>query len=105
MNVFGDFRNGSKRLPDVPLRWRNDVFQELARVVKQKGKVYIGEISTPAAWLLDEDYSDFGLEKKVYKEYGEVKSFLEKKGVLEPYIDFLQHVRDYLPFFIELTKK
>jgi len=111
MNVFGGFQNKPKKLPDGALQWSlslNDVFQELARVMKQKGKVYIGEINPPIgniAWLTDEDYSDFGLEKKVYKGYEEVKSFLEKMGGRKSISYFLQHERDYLPFFIELTKK
>lgn len=107
MNVFGGFQNRPRRLPDGSLEYSlslSDVFQELARVMKERGKIYIGELYPPIgdiSQLADKDYSDFGLEKKVYKGHSEVRFVLQTMG---PHVDFLLKASDYLPFFIELTK-
>ena len=111
MNVFGGLENRAKKLPDGTLRWEmgiSGVFHELARVMKQKGKIYIGELYHPSGkidWLTDEDYSIFGLEKKVYNGPEEVESFLKKMRGKESIIESLQKARDYVPFVIELVKK
>ncbi len=44
------------------------LFQEMTRVIKNTGTIYIGEYYTPPqpSWLTDRDYSQFGLQKKVY---------------------------------------
>jgi ubiquinone/menaquinone biosynthesis C-methylase UbiE len=110
MNVFGNLQNNPKKLHDGTLQYSSSahgIFQELTRVVKPKGKVYIGEIILPVkdvAWLLNADYSGFGLEKKVYKGDKEAGSFMEKMGGM-PITYFLKDKHNYLPFFIELTKK
>jgi len=112
MNVFGGFQNNPKKLPDGTLQYSSgyyDIFQELSRVLKPKGKVYIGELAPPIGkgveWLTDEDYSGFGLEKKVYKGYKEVKSFVERMGGEAIRYGLPYFGRPNSLFFIELIKK
>jgi len=111
MNVFGDFRNNLKVLPNGSLQYSldiDDVFQELARVVKKNGTIHIGEIYPPikeVSWLTDADYSDFGLEKKVYFGTEKVKYYSEKIGATKGIFDTLKNTRRYTQFFIELKKK
>ena len=111
MNVFGGFQNRPKKLPDGTLQYTIGlgwVFEELARIVRRNGVIYIGEIYPPCgnvSWLADEDFSDYGLEKIAHKGHDEVKSFMEKMGGRRAIIDSLKDADDYLPFFIELSKK
>lgn len=85
------------------------IFQELARVVKQKGKIYIGEIYDPSsvAWLKEYDYSIFGLDKTVYTGFEEVRLFWERMSGRKAIIDHIENknkMEGYAPFFIELEK-
>ena len=114
MNIFGAFHAKYKKLPDGGLvldLGPDGIFEELARVLKKDGKIYIGEILPPVGrnreivWLTNEDYSRFGLEKKVYKGDEEVKSFAGKIGGKHFITILLQDEHNHLPFFIELTKK
>lgn len=113
MNVFGGLKSVPQKLPDGATRTIigfAGIFEELARVVKKNGKIYIVEIYPPIGnvlWLADKDYSNCGLEKNVYKGRDEVVSLLDKMGYPKCNIDHLFNERDvdYVPFFIELTKK
>ena len=111
MNVFGGFQNTPKKLPDGTLQYTlglGGVFEELARIVRRNGVIYVGEIYPPCgnvSWLADEDYSEYGLGKKAHKGYDEVRSFMEKMGGRRALVDSLKEDDDYLPFFLELVKK
>jgi len=110
MNVFGGFENrphhkDGKSVYNLGL---NDVFKEMARVIKTKGKIYIGETYAPMRgnleWMADEDYSEFGLEKEAYKGAEAVRNFLEKKGLNELLLSNLKDTEEFKPFFMILQK-
>jgi hypothetical protein len=115
MSVFGGFHTVPEKLPDGTSQYTlglDGVFQELSRIAKRGGKIYIGELYAPMdespMWLTDIDYSDFDLEKKVYKGREEIISVLEKiaGGPIGSGASYLMEGDPkYTPFFIELTKK
>ena len=113
MSVYGDYQYHPMILPDGTEGTIVDDFKELSRVVKKDGKIYIGELLAPAGWnepewLIGLDYSDYGLEKKVYKGPEEIISFLEKTagGPIGTMASILREGDpEHAPFLIELTKK
>jgi hypothetical protein len=115
MSVFGGFHTVPEKLPDGTSQYTlglNGAFQELSRVAKRGGKIYIGELYAPMdeeslMWLTDIDYSDFDLEKKIYKGREEIISVLEKiaGGPIGNGASYSMRDPKYTPFFIELTKK
>jgi len=111
MNVFGGLESPPKILPDGTRQWTlgvQGIFKELARVVKQNGKIYIGEIYPPkgeVTGLIDKDYTKFGLEKETYKGPEETESFLKKMGGNNAIIDHMKcDTNKFTPFFVVLTK-
>jgi hypothetical protein len=85
MNVFGGFQNPPQRLPDGTLQYTlglGGTFEELTRITRIRGEIYIGEIYPPignVSWLADKDFSAYVLEKIAYRGLDEVKSFTQKK--------------------------
>lgn len=55
MNVFGTIATSIDA---------NSYFNELARIIKPNGSIYVGELFTPAKWVTQIDFSNFGLERK-----------------------------------------
>jgi SAM-dependent methyltransferase len=110
MNVFGGFQNIPMKLSDGTLQYTlgpSGLFEELARIVRRNGVIYVGEIYPPmgdVSWLADEDFSGYGLEKRAHKSYDEVRPFMEKMGARTALVDSLKKDNKYLLFFLELTK-
>jgi len=67
MDVFGSwyFKYDVKKTQDGFVCSREEdfhkAFHELARVLKPRGKIIIGELLTPHVQILDEDFSHYGL--------------------------------------------
>lgn len=111
MNVFGGFQSIPKKTSDgvitYPVGFWN-AFPELARIVKSDGAIYIGEVYPPCgdvSWLVDEDFSRFGLEKTAHKGYDAVMSFAKTMGAQRALVDSIDKTDKYLQFFLELRKK
>ncbi|MBU1164978.1 class I SAM-dependent methyltransferase [Patescibacteria group bacterium] len=113
LNVFSDFKN----LPDIKEDGTKsynmgltDVFEGLERTLKDNGRIVIGETYTPsrgaAGGLAEADFSDCGLEKKVYKGEELDKFFEDNKIPIEYARDYEEERPEHKqPYFMELTKK
>ncbi len=110
MNVFGDFRDLPRKLPCGALQYTlgvGEIFQELHRIIKKDGVIYIGETYHPmrdVSFLVESDFSDFGLEKKIYLGVHESLEFIKNMGGGEGF-GFFDITKNYIPFFVELRKK
>ncbi len=107
MNVFGGFRNIPEKTPDGILHYSSGskrYFDEMTRVLKKHGVIYIGETypreggKGSTDWLMSSDYHCFGLRKEVFSG-SRVGEFLMRHGIDDIYI-----YRAETPFFITLEK-
>ncbi len=98
MNVFGRFKSDPS--------YRGDIFKELTRILKRKGTIHIGELYGPnQSYLIERDYSELGLEKRVYRGKDEARDFWKKLGGPVSNFDLLEIGEKEHPFFMELTRE
>lgn len=93
-NVFGESFGSDKRF------FFEKQFKELARVIKEDGKIIIGETYTPAESLISHDYSDLELQKEVLIG-DKLREFLKEYDMEH----VLKEGTQYSPQFFMILKK
>ncbi len=96
MNVLGE--------DDKPLEPElSQAFGELVRILKPEGKIIIGELYTPARWLLNYDFQKLRLQRQVFAGDG-ATSFIEEYGITAWITRhfFIPEIKD--PFFMTLSR-
>ncbi len=104
MNVFG---GGDRR--NRPPEWdkysvRNKFLAELARVLKPGGQIIIGEDNTPAEWLREMNFREFGLDEEIFTGT-KIDEIIQKYGLSSSLSDRFDRPNTWgEPFFTVLTK-
>ena len=116
LNVFGEY--AARRLPFYSVVYKDSnnrpvlstsimiFLKETARVLKLGGKAYIGEYYTPAAFLTEVDFKNFGLDSEVFSG-DRIKDFLKRHGldkIEEIWGRNLTEDNFHESFFLVLTK-
>lgn len=101
MNVFGAGRRKHLSL-QLKEGATNRYLSELSRVIKPAGQVIIGEDNTPAEFLREIKFTDFGFDREIIP----VDDLSERFKITSSRSNLYYQPRfGVLPFFIVLTKK
>ncbi|RJR31669.1 methyltransferase domain-containing protein [Candidatus Parcubacteria bacterium] len=107
LNVLSGFKNIPEKMPDgtsVTTLGFSKIFKELARVIKDDGRIIIGEIYTPVKGAKEVDLSKYGFDKQVFTG-NELKEFLKENDISEEILsEHSECERWGEPFFMVLTK-
>lgn len=99
------FTHGINRFENI-----GSQFQELSRVLKTQGKIFIVETTTPGAWVLEENFSGYGLHVEAAMKGSDLGNFIAKQRIIPSFEGEL--LSDYLslkdvplqPFVLVLNK-
>ncbi len=99
LNVFSYFNNETKTVEEGELK---ACISDCARVLKQRGSIFVGEWYTPekTEWITEVDFAENNLSKKIYRG-SSLQNFMKDLGYQGP----ASYTVTSSPFLIALTKK